>query len=180
MTKVSNTLSYSITLEALFYSKERPPARPSLAFPEDPSPCLVTPKRAENCSVHNPTPADWHQQTHSAGQCQDMPTDRLAEWLVYTHIAASVPTQTILEENTLTRDISRNSTALMVQTLGTCMDQRSQMQPSPMSSHLVKRQRQTTFHSVTLPNTQEPIFLYLSALTHLYDMSTYTVCLSKK
>lgn len=129
-----------------------------IGFPEDPSLYQVMPKRAENHSVHNPVPADWHQQTHSAGQYQDMPTDRLAEWLVSTHVAVSAPTQTILVKNTLTGDISRNSTALMVQTLGTCIDQHSQVQTSPISCHLVKRQRQRNFHSVTLPNIKKPIF----------------------
>lgn len=57
---------------------------------------------------------DWHHQTHSAGQYQDMPTDRLAEWLVYTWVAVSAPTQTVLGENILTGDISRNSTAAVV------------------------------------------------------------------
>lgn len=60
--------TYSITLEALFYSKERPPARPSLAFPEDPSPCLVTPKKSRKLFCPQPyacrlTPANTLSRT---------------------------------------------------------------------------------------------------------------------
>lgn len=86
----------------------------SLSFPEDHSPCQVMLRSTEYYSVHNSVPADWHHQTHTAGQCQDMPTDRRVEWLVYTYVSVSAPTQTTLVENTLTRDISRNNTSLVL------------------------------------------------------------------
>lgn len=110
--RVCCTHRYSTTLQAAFYSREGTPALLSLAFPKAPPPRPGCVKRSRKSFCHNPTLADWHHQTHSAEQYPDMPTDRLAEWLVYTYGAVSAPTQTILLENTLTGDISRNSTAL--------------------------------------------------------------------
>lgn len=90
-----------------FYSQDCNPHLAVIGFSDRP---LPFPGYVQRSREHfSPMPTDWHHQTHSAGQYQDVPTDRLAEWLVYTCITAPVPTITALWENTLTRDISRNS-----------------------------------------------------------------------
>lgn len=95
-----------------FIAKSVTPTWLPLAFPTDPSPFQVMSEKGRE--QFSPIPTDWHHQTHSEGQYQDVPTDRLAEWLVYTCVTVSVPTQTVLWENTLTGDISRNSSAVVV------------------------------------------------------------------
>lgn len=64
--------------------------------------------------IYNSLAADWHHQTDSVEQYQDVPSDCLAEWLVCKYIAVLVPTETIHVENTRERySISRTRGALV-------------------------------------------------------------------